>query len=120
MNRGIVVIKRVDVASCAKLALVLYGVMGLIMGALSSLFAVLGRMSGGSAHSPDAPLFGLFMGLGAVFFMPLLYGILGAVVAAIGAAVFNVCVGWVGGLSLHIETEHAAHEGGAGCGIEAT
>jgi hypothetical protein len=42
------------------------------------------------------------MGLGAIIFFPLIYGLVGGVFAAIGAAIYNLVAGWVGGLEVEI------------------
>jgi hypothetical protein len=46
-----------------------------------------------------APIFGV----GAVVIMPILYGIMGAIGGAIGAILYNVFAGMVGGVALNIE-----------------
>jgi hypothetical protein len=42
------------------------------------------------------------MGFGAIIFLPLFYGLVGGVFAAISAAVYNLAAGWVGGLEVDI------------------
>jgi hypothetical protein len=42
------------------------------------------------------------MGLGAIVFFPICYGLIGGVFAAIGALIYNLVAGWVGGLEVDI------------------
>jgi hypothetical protein len=42
------------------------------------------------------------MGFGAIIFFPVLYGLFGGIFAAIGAAIYNLVAGWVGGLEVEI------------------
>jgi hypothetical protein len=62
-------------------------------------------MAGATAGS-DSPVpawFGGFLGVGAVIFLPVCYGLLGAIGGALTAAMYNVVAGMVGGLS--VETD---------------
>ncbi len=43
---------------------------------------------------------GRFIGLFAVIICPIVYGIIGGVAAVIGALIYNLAAGWVGGLEL--------------------
>ena len=42
------------------------------------------------------------IGLGAIILFPILYGIVGGIAGVIGAAVYNLAAGWVGGLEVDI------------------
>jgi hypothetical protein len=42
------------------------------------------------------------MGFGAIILFPICYGIIGGISAAIGAAIYNLVAGWVGGLEVDI------------------
>jgi hypothetical protein len=94
------VIKRVGVLSAAKLYAAISFAMGLIFG----VFVALGSMLGMSLGDPDTPaLVGMMFGVGAVVFLPLFYGAMGFVFGAIGAALYNLFAGMVGGLE--VETQ---------------
>jgi hypothetical protein len=55
-----------------------------------------------AADAPPAWVMVLF-GSGAVIFLPIFYGLLGFVMAAIGAALYNLISQFVGGLELDLQ-----------------
>ena len=99
------VLKRVGIGSAAKLSGAIYGAMGLLFGlvfGLVSLFgAGLAQMTEG-AETPQAWVAPLF-GVGAIFLFPILYGVMGLIVGAIAAALYNLFARWVGGLVVELE-----------------
>jgi hypothetical protein len=99
------VIKRVDVGSAFKVGLVVYAFLGLFIGLIVAGFSFiagsLGSLAGGGIVGPRA--FGVGFGFGSIIIFPILYGVIGGVVLAIVAALYNLAAGWVGGL--RIETE---------------
>ena len=91
------VIKRMGVLSAAKLYAAISFAMGLIVGVIFALLAMIGVSMG----DPDAPaLVGMMFGVGAVILLPLFYGAMGFVFGAIGAALYNLFAGMVGGLEI--------------------
>ena len=107
------IVRRVGPGSAFKVGLVLYALMGLVLGICMAFVSMVAGSLGGLGHSPvpgsggtggswDARSFGLGMGLGAIIFFPVIYGLIGGVFAAIGAAVYNLVAGWVGGLEVDI------------------
>ncbi len=92
------VLKRVGPFSCAKISAVLYGLMGLIVGFLFSLIALVGAAIGGSGSSA-------LFGVGAVIILPILYGGLGFVGGALMAWLFNLVASWIGGLEVEFEED---------------
>lgn len=96
------VIRRFGVLSVAKIAAVLYGLMGLIFGALFSLMSLVGVMASAGAGNEDA-IFGMLFGVGAVVIMPIFYGVIGGIFAAISAALYNLVAGFVGGIELEVD-----------------
>jgi hypothetical protein len=98
------VIRRVGVGSVAKIAGVLYAIMGLIMGCFFALFAMAGAGLGAAASDEAMPLwFAPMFGAGAIIIFPIFYGVLGAIFAAIGAALYNLIAGMIGGLQIEVE-----------------
>jgi hypothetical protein len=96
------VVKRVGVWSVARIYGALSGAFGLIAGVCLALFSMVG--AGLAAQSGDAPAFlGPLLGVGAIVFLPLLYGVMGLVIGALSAALYNVFAGMVGGVELDIQ-----------------
>jgi hypothetical protein len=87
-------VRRVDPLQAAKVAGVLYGIIGLI---LAPIIAFVSKAS-------PVPGFGI----GFAIAMPFVYAAFGAVFVAIGAACYNVVAGWTGGLELDLETTPGA------------
>ncbi len=91
-------LRRIDPMSAFKIGGVLYALMGLLIGALFSLFsAVL------SAARADMGPFGLLFGGMAIIVMPICYGLFGAIFSAIAALLYNWVAGFVGGLAVEVE-----------------
>jgi hypothetical protein len=95
-------LKRIDVFSCAKVVGILYALMGLLFGGLFSLLAVLGLALESSTQESEVPLLGFFLGAGAIVILPVFYGVMGAITAAIGAALYNVVARFAGGIELEL------------------
>jgi hypothetical protein len=96
------VLKRVGVGSAAKISAALYAAMGFIVGAIFALISLLGA-SFSSMAGEDAPAFvGALFGVGAIVILPIFYGALGACVGAIGAGIYNLVAGAVGGLEVDL------------------
>jgi hypothetical protein len=100
-------IKRVGVLSLAKIFCVIFLVIGLIVGVIYGLFimifgaAIMSQMGGDASGA--AAVGGVIGGLAAMVIMPLFYGVLGFVIGAIYALVFNAASGFLGGLELQVE-----------------
>ena len=93
------VINRIGPVSLAKLSGTFYAIIGLLIGAFFSLFAMAGAMAAGQ---DEAGMFGAIFGVGAIVLFPLLYGCLGFVASLIGAWLYNILAGMVGGVELDI------------------
>ena len=91
-------VKRIGPGSAFKVGLVVYAILGFIFGIL---FALIGMLAGSLASSHS-----LFPGTGLGFFsiilFPICYGIIGGVFGALGAVIYNLAAGWVGGLEVDI------------------
>ena len=88
------VIRRVGPLSCAKVAGLLYLILGFIFGACISLFAMTG-LAGGS----DNPM-GFFFGGAAIVALPIFYGFFGFLGTLVMAALFNLVAGITGGVEI--------------------
>ncbi|HZM97625.1 MAG TPA: hypothetical protein VFB92_29595 [Vicinamibacterales bacterium] len=90
------VIRRLGPLSCAKVAGLLYLIMGFIFGAFVSTFSVGGVL----ASRTDSSLPGLLFGAGAVLILPICYAVFGFVMTLLTAALFNLVVGITGGIEV--------------------
>jgi hypothetical protein len=93
-------ITRVGPLSAAKVAGLLYVVIGLVAGAFVSLFAMAGAAIGAGSGNGDGATFGALFGVGAIILLPIFYGFFGFVGTLIMAALFNVAAGMVGGVEV--------------------
>lgn len=91
------VIKSVGAFSLAKIMGTLYVIVGLVFGALVSLVSIAGFGGQSSGFG------GMIFGIGAVILLPLFYGCLGFVATLIGAWLYNLAAGIVGGVELEID-----------------
>lgn len=95
------VIRRVGPLSVAKISGALYALMGLIFGAIISLFSVLG-----TAFAPDtqnAGAIGMLFGAAAIIVLPIFYGVLGFIMTLIAAALYNWMAAWLGGIEIDVQ-----------------
>ncbi len=95
-------VTRIGVLSLAKMLAVTYAFLGLFIGGVISLFALmgaaLGRASGGDSGGVGAMLFGV----GAVIVLPIFYGCLGFVGGLIMAPLYNLVAKVVGGIEVDL------------------
>ncbi|MEK6967438.1 MAG: hypothetical protein AABX51_02290 [Nanoarchaeota archaeon] len=99
------VVKKIDVLSTAKLYGVMMGLIGLVIGIIWALLALLAATVLGTAvRQPGlgASIGGL-LGLAMIIFFPLVYGGIGFVAGALGAIGYNFISGFVGGIELELE-----------------
>lgn len=93
------IVRRVAPISAARIAGVLYAIFGFIAGCFISLFSLVG-----SAFAPkEAGLPGMLFGVGAIILLPIVYGLLGFIFSLIGAALYNLIAGWVGGIEIDVQ-----------------
>ena len=95
-------IKKIDIISLAKIEGALGAVIGFIVGII---FALIGTaFMGFSEMAGDIPgASGLFFGVAAIIFLPIVYGIVGFIGGLIVAFLYNVVAGWVGGIEIELE-----------------
>ena len=93
------VIRRVGPLSCAKVAGVLYLIMGFVVGGMMSLFTLAGLFGGGAAGGGFMPT---LFGTAAVLWLPICYGVAGFVMTLIMTTLFNLVVGFTGGVEVDV------------------
>jgi hypothetical protein len=89
------VLKKIGVLSLAKIIGVVYAVLGLIIGALMSLFSVIGAAVTQSGV-------GVLFGVGAIIILPIFYGLAGFIGGAIVAFIYNLASDVVGGIEIEL------------------
>jgi hypothetical protein len=95
-----VVVRRIGVVSVGKI----YGAISAAIGLLIGLFFALASMVGAGLSGEDgSTIFGALFGVGAIVFFPVLYGAMGFLGGLLGAALYNVFAGMVGGVSIQLE-----------------
>lgn len=98
------VIKRVRPLSCARIAAVVYAALGLVIGAILALVSLSGGFA--TAAFAAAPSFrppsAGFTGVGLILAVPVEYGAMGAVMALVGAWLYNVAARVLGGIEIDI------------------
>lgn len=98
-------LRRIGPGSAFKVGMVTYALFGVVIGVCVALFSMaagpFGRLAGTEA-SPGAKALGFGLGLGAIIVAPIFYGILGGVGGALGALIYNLVAGWIGGLEVDI------------------
>lgn len=98
------VIKRIGVMSLAKISALIYAGIGLLIGLLYALFAVIGGgamlASGAGSEAGIGGGMLIVIGLVAVVAAPVFYGLIGFVGGALSAWLFNLASGYVGGLEV--------------------
>jgi len=93
------VLKSVGVFSVAKIMGALYAAIGFIGGCFVALFSVVGAGLAGGQEG----VFAMVFGVGAVFILPVFYGVLGFVAGALGSVLYNFVAGVAGGIELNLE-----------------
>ncbi len=95
------ILQRIGVLSCAKVLGATYAGVGLILGFFFSLIGVFqATFLGGTDLGNGAAAFGFLFGVGAIVILPIVYGLMGFISGALGAFIYNLVAGVVGGMEL--------------------
>jgi hypothetical protein len=100
------VVKRVGVLSMAKLMGVLYGGIGLLIGALFALFSMVGggaMLAGGGEEGALGGGMMMGMGVAMVVVAPVFYGLTGFLAGALTGWLYNVAARFVGGIEIDVQ-----------------
>jgi len=102
------VIRRVGVLSVGKIFGALYGSIALVIGAIISVVSIFGgamaAAAGEGGEGAAGALVGMVIGVGAVVFLPILYGGVAFVMGVIAALLYNLFAGFVGGIEIELES----------------
>ena len=98
-------VKRIHPASALRVGAVVYAIFGFIVGVCLALFYMLvgSAASTSSDGGPGMRMLGFGFGLSSIIVLPIAYAIVGAIGGAIGAVIYNLAAGWVGGLEIDIQ-----------------
>lgn len=100
-------INKLGIFSFAKMQGVMGFVIGLIIGVIYGVIIIGYSLLGASLVGNDAKLAvgggGVVIGIVAMIGIPITYGILGFIGGAIGAVVYNIFAGLVGGVEIEVE-----------------
>ena len=107
------VIKRIGVFSAAKIYSVIMAGVGLVVGIPLGLImmifgAAMMSMSSGRESAAGGGM-GIGIGLFYMIGLPIIYGVIGFIFGAIGALIYNVASGILGGLELELENAEAGY-----------
>jgi hypothetical protein len=95
-------LRRIEPLSLAKVAAVLYGGLGLIIGAVVSLVALVGSTFAAAAEESPVPFVGAILGVGAIVIFPLLYAFFGFLGGLIMSSLYNLGARIAGGVELDL------------------
>jgi hypothetical protein len=99
-------IRRFNVLSVAKMYGLLMFIFGLIAGVLYGLFFIVFGAAMSAAGGSDAAVGGVssvVMGIAFMIGVPIFYGVLGFIMGAIGALIYNALSGIIGGIKFELE-----------------
>ncbi|HKM86274.1 MAG TPA: DUF3566 domain-containing protein [Terriglobales bacterium] len=92
-------LRSVDVISCAQMMGMIYGCLGLIALPFFLLGGFINLLLGSQSSQPLAGIAIWFLAL----LVPVVYGLMGFVMGALGAWVYNLIARWIGGIKLELE-----------------
>ncbi|HKW87768.1 MAG TPA: hypothetical protein VJN21_03330 [Candidatus Acidoferrales bacterium] len=98
-------LSRIDPLSAMKVGGIIYGCMGLLIGVIFALFVSIGAMLGTMTSQQDVPFTGaagVIRGMVVIIAAPILYGVLGALMAGLIAVLYNFIAHRFGGLMLEV------------------
>jgi hypothetical protein len=93
------IVRRIGVWSVAKMYATVSASMGLLIGLLLACASLVGA-GFASQNGSMPPGMAAMFGVGAAVMLPIMYGVLGLIVGAIGAALYNLFAGMVGGVEV--------------------
>ena len=97
------ILKQIGVLSLARMLGGLYAGIGLIIGVFFSIASVIGGLAASMAANTEevaGALIALLFGIGAIVFIPVMYGLMGFVGGALLALFFNLLAGVFGGIEM--------------------
>ena len=96
------VIKRIGVLKAGVFQACFMALLGLVFGLGMLMFGTMLGGLFGASHS-GMGMMGVGMGIGMVIFLPIMYGVIGFIAGAIGAFLYNLVAGWIGGIEMDVD-----------------
>ena len=99
-------LKRIDIMSFAKFQTILMAMIGVLVGVMVAFFGFIFQAFAGrfiEAGVSDFGMFGMGLGMAALFILPLVYAVMGFIVGVIGGALFNLVCKISGGIKVELE-----------------
>lgn len=99
-------LKRIDIMSFAKFQTILMAMIGVLVGVMVAFFGFIFQAFAGRFVEEGAANYGMFgmgLGLAALFILPLVYAVMGFLVGVIGGALFNLVCKISGGIKIELE-----------------
>lgn len=104
-------IRRVSPLQAGKVAGMVYAGMSLIFVPIFAIFMGFGALASFAAasasnHHAAAALpaaLGVGMFIAGIIFVPIIYGVMGFIIGALGALLYNLVAKWVGGIEIELE-----------------
>src|SRR5690348_3309659 len=99
------VIRRIGPLSAARIAALLYAIVGLVLGVIVSLLSVAGAFAteGFAANPTLRPGVGVLFGVGAIVVLPLMYGAFGFVGTLVFTWLYNTLAKVMGGVEIDLQ-----------------
>jgi len=101
-------LKSIGVMSCGKLMGAMYAMLGLIAGAIMALVSLAGAAAQPQMQNGADPMMMFGAGIGALIFLPVLYGVMGFIGGITGSLLYNIIAGYVGGIELNFQQHQEA------------
>lgn len=92
-------VRKIDVLSAAKIEAIMMGIFGLLIGLFFALFSTL------VGSTNNSTMLGTGLGFLGIIILPIFYAIFGFIAGAIGAFIYNLASGWVGGIEVEFAQE---------------
>jgi|TARA_Y100000310_G_scaffold108411_1_gene106833 hypothetical protein len=92
-------IKKINALSLAKVMGLIYAFFGAILGAVLTLFSLMGI----AYSQADLGVVGIWIGTAGIIIVPVVYGIIGFIFGLLIAALYNLVARRIGGLEIEIQ-----------------
>lgn len=100
-------INKMGILSFAKMQGATCFILGLIIGVIYGVFIIGYSLLGASLVGGDAKLAvgggGVVVGIVTMIAVPIIYGIIGFIFGALGAVIYNIFAGFIGGVEIEVE-----------------